>query len=315
MSRSGSSYKHAGSIFISSTDVINPRIAIEAKRSILEILANSPHIVREYTRWVGERQDYQRVDSLIPDLKRVVTHSDLILWDTNVMKAAQNGNELYVDTVFEKGENEFIPQLWITDSWKHLGNDHDSIKAFNLDRECTLIATCLFKVHGIDTNQGGISIALFFMPVFNEVHLPDKPEDMCCRIRLLPPIAYGRKLVEPYNLYVSMYEFLQLPFISLEEPRMKRAERRRLERDNHGKMPKLRVIQLRRAQHKDTGSNDSEEAKWHYRCKFLVAGHRQKYHYGQNREHTRIVWKSPYMKGDADAPFKPSGEKVYVAKR
>lgn len=63
----------------------------------------------------------------------------------------------------------------------------------------------------------------------------------------------------------------------------------------------VRVIRLRRSEHKPT--NGESEVEWSHR--WLVNGHWRNQPYGPGKMERKLIWISPYVKGPDDKPFVP----------
>lgn len=74
----------------------------------------------------------------------------------------------------------------------------------------------------------------------------------------------------------------------------------------------VRVIQLRRTEH--TGSATSEHPERQYSVQWMVHGHWRNQWYPSLQRH-QLIYVAPYVKGPADAPFRPPRQTVYEVSR
>ncbi len=152
------------------------------------------------------------------------------------------------------------------------------------------------------------------------------PARRCMALAWMTAMEWGRswdKFDSTLRDAVGYNEFLRyllttFAFMEQKVLEVKRAEvtnksaRKRMEKEQRGAVPAVRLIQLRRKQ-KDSAGVEHETKDVEWTCRWLVNGHWRKQWYPTKGEH-HPRWIAPYVKGPEDKPLRTGG-KVYVVNR
>jgi hypothetical protein len=114
------------------------------------------------------------------------------------------------------------------------------------------------------------------------------------------------------RLFLALCLFLQQRILVAPSLRPERGTRRRLERADWPTEPVVRVIQLRRLEHRPTHGPAQTEHEWS--CQWLVRGHWRQQFY-PSKHANQPIWITPYIKGPENKPLKPPRATVFAVVR
>lgn len=98
---------------------------------------------------------------------------------------------------------------------------------------------------------------------------------------------------------------------------VERHARKRAERDHKVSVDKVRVVQLRRAEHRqrdEPAEGTAEHVEW--TCRWVVSGHWRHQPHGPAKKERKLIYISPFVKGPDDKPLREHEvKKVYEVNR
>lgn len=292
-----------------------PLIPLQAKMK-RDFLANS------VADSLNNKKDYYAQDKSLRNesfdfvnrLPYVALKSDIVLWDTEVYKAASRAQPGVWDgartipTDFPER-----PEIWIMSTPIFYSRTEPAFEESPSMLEAILVlpAETIRKDMDINVKAGGCIVAFFRQMKTNGAessHLTVRPFNF---------LRDGGVVESFYRNYIPARRFMQLPFIETPNNELPRHERRRCK--NSGQLvPEVRTVVMRKMSDdkQDEKQDDSEAAqaeRRHYSCHFINWGG---WKAGYERMNPPRPWyQPPHVRGNLDSPFRASREIVTVVNR
>lgn len=215
---------------------------------------------------------------------------------------------------------EAVPFLWLNDM--RLAAQRSRVPPHVIDRDVLPLPLMYWSFetaldYGPVTGENLLIDAWVVMDAGDKIRVFGYGERDGNPIVGLTDFHYGKRFPdeEPNAaILLAMLSFLNSPYISNEQERMRRPERREYARlCPNDKEPSVRVVRLRAPEpslrQESEQRNPASETNWHSR--WLVRGHHRAQWYPSRKAH-KVIWIPPYIKGPQDKPFKPP---VYAVTR
>lgn len=269
----------------------------------------------------------ERAVDILPGISRQTARAMIVMWEEEMWKAAWQGCEAFENEKMRSDLRPPQPQLWL---WRYRRSFDPRLKElFGLSAQAELCAVLLESSTGFrDTPEADRAISQGWADVREKDRIFSGREglrvtefwyelDRSARDFHVPllrsyPVLWDGGLISEMDAAVTCVaalKFMQLPFVSMDKPSMSRQVRRQLERKEGGDLP-IRVITLRRSEHKHTGG-PGKEAEWS--CQWMVKGHWRKRAERWGEGSPSYV--TPHIKGPKDKPFRAPRETVYKVRR
>jgi hypothetical protein len=260
-------------------------------------------IIRDSLALTNDENIPGAVDDYTSGFTDALKHGQYVYWDSNILKAASEGYELFNNKPFPA----FNPkvQVWICgpgNLWiDYLPNGNPAVSIGTIIEQhvsgAVLVGHIIIPYDGDNT-----TISSFKKQVLVHIATTGTMGDR-------GPIAIGFM-----SQILAALEFMNQPFVeknNLDRVAMFNGSGRQ---DKRNDAKKFQIVYLRRRAQDGGPVKDSDGHQIDWSCQWMVKGHWRNQYHPRSQEH-RPAFIQSYVKGPEDKPFRASPETIFAAVR